>query len=362
MTIMQELFDRLIHCLEPIQVIHGTCQVLNNDFLKRTIGRMVFIRLDDFIETAPRLQNQLKRNGHIIRDLKSAIRKLDNDYKGYYAKIRLHLTAHRDDFDIASRLDLWHDIDLASIEILADDAELILNIIHSLDSSLGIYVKPKEIDDNNVKDALLNFQSENAGITIGMDNLAGSRENTIFTIPCHSSQERGQNIMSCFDLASRQIKLFSQIETLACPVLKRTLAASITLDTLNLIEDIFGLPGRIPRHKTFVEIAKESGFQGADLLEQYANALPHDSCDQLIQIRNHVCAHYHKDTPIADLIQILDDITEDWQKLDNNLNTLMGAFYQACSMDIRTRMYLIHGENVKGILETDITGWEKPFT
>jgi hypothetical protein len=320
---------------------------------------MVFIRLDDFLKTAPQLKNKLKRGGHIVRDLEDAIRKLDNDYEKHYVKIRDHLTAHRDDLDLVSRLSLWHDIDLVSIEILSDDAELIFNIIHSLDSSLGIYKKPEEIYDSNVRDALSHFISQNSGVSIGMDNLAGSRPNTIYTIPCHSSQERGQQIMSCFDMATRQINLFYKLEALDCPIIKQTLAASITLDTINVIEDIFGLPGRTARNKTFVEIAKESGFEGAELFERYAKALPKDSCDQLIDIRNKTCAHYDVHTPISDLIKILNDITA--EELANNLNNIKEAFDNACSQDPRTDMYLLHGYNVKGALETISTGWEKPF-
>lgn len=50
---MKKLFDRLAYCLAPMQVVQNVCEKINDDFLKRTIGRMIFVRLDDFVKTAP---------------------------------------------------------------------------------------------------------------------------------------------------------------------------------------------------------------------------------------------------------------------------------------------------------------------
>jgi len=357
---MQELYDRLVQCLASMQVIQNTCMIIKDDFLKRTIGRMFFIRLDDFVKTAPQLKNKLQRAGYKVRTLEERIHRLESDYENHYARIRDHLAAHRDGKDFWSCLELWHDIDQISIEFLATDAGQVLNEMSTINESFGLYARPLEIN-TEVANALSNYQPINNKPTIGMDSFAYSRASTVYTIPVHESQELGVKIVSCFDFARRQVRLLREMEIMTCPILKQTISASLILDLVNLIENLFGLPNKVFRSKTFTQMSIEYQFKGFQILEKLAEAIAihQDSLDELLEIRNKACAHYDMKTSIANTIKLLDNI--DYHALEKDFDFLWEVFEDACKMDVRTLMYLIHDTPIGGILSVKPNGTEKSF-
>ena len=225
--------------------------------------------------------------------------------------------------------------------------------------SLGQYECPPEINDPTVNKVLSSFTTETRTVTVGMDNLAYSRHNTSSLIPHHESQRRGLQIVSCFDLVHRQLMLLKVLESSICPILKRTIKASIILDLVNLIEDLFGFKRQNPRNKPFVVMALESQFQGADILRKHAEGMDNKTINHLIELRNKACAHYDRKIPINEVVNMLDAVNLNY--IITIYSSLQKVFTNACRADYRTIMYLIHNQPLKDVIEVAQTGLDKPF-
>jgi hypothetical protein len=326
---------KLDYCLECIAAVQDACCFLTDDSDKRLISRVLFLRLDDFTRTAPQVKNDLRRRGKDVRQLEVATNRLLTDYGGHYDRIRDHLTAHRDDLGIGVTIDLWRDIDTASISILASDAADIAAQIAARDTAYVINPQPAPA---GLEDALRQPAPRTAG-AYAHDTLAATRTGEIAVSSPSPLGRAASLVVSGFDFANRELQLLQQVAGLNHRPLERVLKSLLVLDVLNIAESLTDVPGRSPRPGsllTQVEVAKM-----AATLRAVARQVPTADWQALIEIRNKCAAHLDEALTAADIVARIDAL--DVNLLVNLLRILAEAFEVVCRSDVRLKGFRLHG-------------------
>ncbi|TAF08198.1 MAG: hypothetical protein EAZ77_07440 [Nostocales cyanobacterium] len=363
---MIELAKKVLYCLQMMELICWVTDFIPGDFQKRVVARYVLVYLDSFFKFAGELKNQIDRNTigiskQKIKKNSQNINKLQHDdYESFYSKIRDKLAAHRKDLSIVELVEVWNEIDNTTVKVFVQDAIDIYKSMGELNSIIPRFISSPDLANLELQERLNDLFNEPIQIEISSDNLAPTRQNTIYALASNELQERVFQIVSISKTLFYIIKLENTF--IVGQDTHRLWKVMVILDIFNFIDNIYPRAERY-KIKSLLEICQESQLRGYSILNAAYNSRDILREDKFRQIRNKIAAHVEvkKETSIAELLAELDsiDINEIHDEIfipaDKSLE-------QWCNADITNRMLCINTSPVIGVTEVEDLGGYKPYS
>ena len=353
--------------MEVVRLLTGA---LSNDHDRRVIGRMLFVTLDDFPINLSRGEERPPRRGQ---------GRHPSDWSDSGPDIRLReqfcsdprpphrSPARRCGRRHAGLTGTGDDRSTGPLEsdglvehftpILVDDARQIVDELVRLGAGY-FQVEPEIVSGLLVSDTASIARGEQP--QVGMDALALGRPNTIGIIPGTAAQSRGMQIVSLFlTLLVAHMRFCPSCLAKEHGFAIQTIVRLVVVDFLNLIEHVWGLPGLPPAQLPMVKLATDAGFKGAPHLAATDHLPKQPWLPSLLELRNQACAHLDRAKPLSSLLESIDAVCV--ETLGRMIGATQKIFRDFCAADIRTRMFLVHGQKLEGVMEVVDPGTIKPF-
>ena len=333
-----------------------------DDYVARVYGRSLFLAVDSFLGIAPRLKNKMQAEGRISPAESAAlthrINKLKTDFTGYYETIRDKLAAHQQELGLGLLLRTWNEIDSAIMTILSDDIQDIWDLLEN-HGAVSTYARPPEPDKTDLTKQLAQIKPK-VGVRMGVDRVALTRPNTVSIIPTGLFQEKAMRVLTAFQ--SFQILITSDLHRITAnwPLASKACIDLFVTDACNIVDDLFDdrqARSQVAAEQSLTNAWRAASVQGIESLELFQRdaALEH----KLRELRNTFSAHLDPEIPLAELLAKLNSFP--LSELTSYLEAIWCAFRSVCEMDIRTRLFLIHGEELHGATGVATTNDVKPF-
>ncbi|MEH2462096.1 hypothetical protein [Nostoc sp.] len=256
---MTELANKVLFCLQMMDLIRWLTLFIQEEFRKRILARYVLIYLDTFLKLALQLKNQLKRSQLNVSTVNRDLRAIERDYEEFYTKIRDKVADHRQDLPIDELVEAWNEIDNTTVNIFIDSAIDIYRSMVSLNSNILPFVSSPDMRNCNLQKQLVdilnapNFQP----IKISADSLAMTQQNTIFILPINEMQERCSQIVSIFNSFNFSNSLYAVLKL--GQDTQRLAKVIFVIDVFNFIDNLYPYNSSIPEHKikSLLEICQQ---------------------------------------------------------------------------------------------------------
>jgi len=200
------MIEYLKYCIKEIFIVRSLLEITNSSFFKRNLTRIIPIRTDDFIKFAFSI-NKATFNSRSVKD---QIKELQELYRNHLKIQRDKLGAHFQDLDFSTRLDLWGQLNIDTLNLFFPKYITIYNEFHSLDHYVELELLSPGISNETQKKIItLNEELDLEKYpTIGTDILSLTRYNTGGIIPCSTSQSKLGKLKSLEFLLHYNFTLF----------------------------------------------------------------------------------------------------------------------------------------------------------
>jgi len=334
-----------------------------DEYVARVYGRSLFLAVDAFLEIAPRLKNEMRANGRITSvesaALTGKVNKLRTDFSNYYEAIRDKLAAHQQHIDLDLLLRTWNEIDAATITILSEDIKDIWALLEN-HGAVSTFARPPELDDENLPSQLASIEPEIGAVRMGVDRVALTRPNTVSIIPTGLFQEKAMRVLTAFK--SYQSLMQSDLHSITAnwPLARKACIDLFVTDACSIIDNLFEdrqASSQVTAEQSLTKEWRAANVQGIESLESFHR----DSAleQKLRELRNTVSAHLDPDIPLAELLARLSSFP--LCDLTMYLDAIWSTFSGVCATDIRTRIFLIHGEELNGAMRVASASAVKSF-
>lgn len=339
---MEKKLTYIYENIEGLKLFHNQTIPEHN---MRNLLRRAFVLTDDFLKIAPRYKNVLRTNAILskneIKIIEDLLSKLRTDYDNSYDTIRDYLSAHFKKYDYLGRIDWWNEIDNGTITIFCDEIIEITNLLMSKSGANHRLVEFENMDTKGI------FNDENV-FSMSTDSLSLTKKNTVGIIYCHETQEKAGRILTLIDLIDNNLKLtyiFQDYKTVYQKVIFDSAWLLIINDVVSLISNLFD---DIDGDKSLLTLWKESDFKGTTILQQSLNLRNLIIEKDFKDLRNMLASHIDINTDMQDLETKFENL--DLMVLYNYYNKLRTDFFTGCSLDIRTKMFLVYNQELKGVI------------
>lgn len=339
---MNDVSTKLLRLAQLIDVVAEASGVLRDDHHARVYFRAAFLALHNFLEYAPYQKNQanlaMRERGEVERLLK----RLRGDRDDVEA-IRHRTAAHHQEMRLDILFEQWVEVDDATTKILRDD---VLAIYGALATAGGVaaYVVPEELSSGRIQHAFSQVKPRDGGVTLAHDRVAGTRPNTIMSIPCHPHQEKAQRIVTACDHLEVVSLLSAHVGETA--VAQLALQQIFVCDAISLVEGIFvddsGAPARgIPADASLLSRWTEGPdgdgrpYGGAEVLRRFVRDESLESATRTL--RNKTCAHLDTSMTVTEIDALIS--AYDFHTLGEYISRVIRMFQQACRADPLTRHF-----------------------
>ncbi|MFC9600201.1 hypothetical protein ACFTQL_20380 [Peribacillus butanolivorans] len=358
---MEQLSKKVKYCLEMMDTIKWFSYWMPNDYLSRIFARMFFVYLDSYLDLISRLKNMIRKEGIDVKQEHSEILRLNKMYEEFFSVIRDKVGAHRQDMEFVELIEKWNDLTNMTIKQFFVISESIYSSLANKQQSFMTYTRPVELCATNKKLLIEYTKSLNKQIpVIAVDNLALTRPNTATIIPTHELQTRGTMLISIIEMIEIEICLYHKFKEINNRF-ERLLKSMIIVDLFSIIDNLWGSDKTKykPEIKGYYKVCEEIQHKGFHILHKtllQRNIL----LENYIKIaRNKYAAHIDTKNTIEKLFKLTDRIKIDF--IIKIFIPLKESFNQANKLDIRTKILLIHGNELKGVHEVKGTGSIKKY-
>ena len=255
-------------------------------------------------------------------------------------------------------LEAWNEIDETTLTILSDDVKEVWNALEAYGVA-STFPRPPELDDEASLAPFVGLKAGD-GVLVGTDRVAITRPNTVGMIPTGLFQEKAMRVLTAFE--GFQALENSGVEQITANwyLPGKASVDLFVVDACSVIDNLFedrAQTAHVSKEESLAKLWKADNVRGVELLEQFQR----DSTleQQLRELRNKFSAHLDPDVPLADLEKMLVEFP--LQNLSNYMGSIWLAFRQACTQDIRTRPFLLHGQQLKGVVGVVSTDAVKAF-
>ena len=333
-----------------------------DDYIARVYGRSLFLAVDAFLKIAPRLKKKMRSDGRLTEGsssvLTAKISNLRSVFEGCYAAIRHKLAAHQQEIDLGLLLQAWNEIDAATLTILSEDLRDTW-ISFQKHGAVSSFVRPTELDDENSLSEVKRIVPTTS-VRIGVDRVASTRPKTINMIPISLFQEKTIRVITAFEGYQALIRSGLEQMTANWALPHKACIDLFMTDACSIIDNLF--EDRQARSQVIAEQSLVNMWKAMNILDiERLEAFQRDWAleQKLRELRNKFSAHLDPNIPLTDLFGILNSFP--LRDLDVYLKSIWLAFREVCAQDIRTRPFLIHGEEVKGATDVATINAVKSF-
>jgi len=353
-----------------IQEIDTTAQVLsikNSTFFKRSITRLIAMRIDDFIKLSFSTNKQAE-NKQIIKDELNTLQAL---YVDHFKLQRDKFGAHFQHLDFGKRLQDWSDIN-------ANKASFFTEIpieIYSHFSSVAGFIPYKQVNitsgTTNKIEVINNIFNFEQHPNIASDILSLTRPNSGGILNFSMIHTKAGVLKSLELLIDYELQMLEELKgdrDTATPFIKLFIT-----DLLSYIDNYFtrtDITNTSPQFEEgfdhYVANSINDGTKAGDEIinEFKTNFKLDDHISELRSIRNKVCGHIDSTLTVAQLQAIVDNF--DLIKFQDFYQRLKAIFRSVCHSTIYLKQYLIdpferlHGvEKMVGVEVSSFDG--QPF-
>lgn len=343
----RDLHEKALYCLQMMSLARHIANGLDEDDLKRIVGRFVLVVLDSYIPLARRLKNLLAAP-KATKTLGDELNKLADDYHGYYDRIRDKLSAHRQDLPIDEAWDTWNEIDAVTVTVLTDDAISTYQRLARLDAQVPPFAPLAAESEPNLVAPATTTASED--LKFSADTLAMTRGEAGI-VPTHVVQVRGGEVLSVIHILNATATLVERIKLDLDAA--RLLKTMLIVDLCNLYDLLYGVAaGHDPGQPSFLDILEDGrssggAFAGAALLRADVADFDRAKLDDLRFLRNKICAHVDWALPLAHLLSELDQLDDAF--FNDLYKPAFDGFVAACQADPATNIFLLLGRPLAGL-------------
>ncbi|HEY1076811.1 MAG TPA: hypothetical protein VGE51_08980 [Fontimonas sp.] len=354
------LKKKLVYVFQHLDALYLFRNEIVRDHGKRAIQRFFFVQIDNLLKLAPQLKNRLAAEGSLSATDKVAVElaigTLRGSYDGSFDSVRDKLAAHAQIMDLGTALAWWDSIDYSTIDVLYDDVERVertLRTSRDMDfARIGTDYRPLDVPSDND----LSPDSEKFHVDSG--RLGLSSAGAVSLIVLAPEHKKAQLVVSTLDMIRFDFALTCLVENYSTRYRELLFDAGWLLalmDTCSLIDNLFD----------------DSPIDGPSLLDQWeaiglkGHAVLRDMDlrrdavleEEIRRLRNKFAAHIDADAEFEDLHAAF--VRFDLARVVAYVHWLANGFLSACRVDIRTRMFAVHGSLLAGVL--DLMKTVKPF-
>lgn len=198
--------EHLKYCLKEILIIKSLIEIDNSNFYKRSLARLIAIRIDDFIKLSFTLNKSTVNKQNIKDDLNT----LQDYYVEYFKTQRDKFGAHFQELDFSKRLELWSNIDFEKTDFFSS---IPLDIYNNFSTVSG-FQRPDEIFNSISSEMIQEIKDLNIELDIekypnfSSDILSLTRYNSGGIIPCSKLQVKAGVLKSLEIINNYNIALF----------------------------------------------------------------------------------------------------------------------------------------------------------
>ena len=322
------MLDKMEYALLDIQITRALLKIKNSSFFKRSISRLIPIRLPDFIQYAREVNNDLS-NGRLpkeCRTMKDNLNALDALYQDYIADLRNKFGGHFKDIDFFERIQLWGQINEEDMLFFVSHIEEFTNVL-----AVGTDVPSIPVVDMSDVDVITRISKDHdleGKPTLATDALGLSRYNTISAIQVHELPAKANLLSSLRIIISYELSILREIRQSEVVHVFKCL---VLVDVISFFDNLFTRPVD-PNAKQAMDgldvIVERHGL--ATAVDMYKIAKTEmritERVEGLRSTRNLVAAHIDHTLPLSTLIAQLDGVTLDEI---TEIYGLMNQFFEA---------------------------------
>lgn len=361
---MHDAPAKLLRLAQLIDVVAEASGALRDAHHARVYLRAAFLALHSFLDYAPYQKNRAGLATADREDVEARLRRLRGDREDVEA-IRHRTAAHHQEVDLVVLFEQWAHADDATAKILRDDVLAIYRAL-ATGGTVAPYAVPEELSSGDLHRAFSTVEPSEDGVTVAQDRVAGTRPNTIMSIPCHPDQEKAQRVVTVCEHLTVESGLSAHVaET---PLARFALQQLFACDAVSLVEGIFlDVPGDadrgIPDDPSLLsrwEKGPDSDgrpYAGAAVLRSFVRDPHLETATR--ELRNKACAHFDVALSMAEIDALMS--AYDFVALGDYVTKVVDAFQRACRTDLLTHRFAnIGGIRVKGAVGTG-PGASKPY-
>jgi len=128
---LKSKLEKLKFIVEELQLILHLTTQMTDSFAARTLARHILIRTENFIVHARAIRRPLRTAGYKIKSYHQTKETYASSFEEYFQVSRHRLSAHVQDLDFGTRIELWNDIEVEKSRYLVDGS---LEIYRSLEN------------------------------------------------------------------------------------------------------------------------------------------------------------------------------------------------------------------------------------
>jgi hypothetical protein len=341
--------EHLYYSLKEIDTVAQFLKIKNSTFFKRSISRLIAIRVDDFIKLGFAANKQTV-NLQVIRDELNALQEL---YKDHFKLQRDKYSAHFQHLDFASRLQNWSAINLDTASFFT---EMPKEIFANFGGAAG-YVQYTPLSIEPTTQALIESLNERLDVeaypNFSNDILSLTRPNSggiLNFSPIHTKAGVLKSLELLLDYE------WQMIDILAAEVeLRRPFVKFFVTDLVSYVDNFFtrtDIPNTAPQYEEGFDfyLASNDGCEEGDKLvtDFKAHFRLNDHIDALRVIRNKACGHIDTSLTSQQLDALIDSV--DLKRFHDFYTRLKDVFKSVCYSTIYLRHYLFNPyERIPGV-------------
>ncbi|HBP5344614.1 hypothetical protein LER27_31360 [Pseudomonas aeruginosa] len=319
-----------------------------NDHAKRSVLRFFFVQIGNLLCLSAVACNLLyKRKVIGVRQkgfIKNKIAILRGSYEGSYDLIRDKVAAHSQPIDLFSLLSVWNDIDQTTIDVLYNDVE---EIRLEFSKSAGIDFLALAEPDLLKFDSKISATPVSMAPSVSVDRLSLAKQNVISMVALDESQVKAQTIFSIMDFLECDFLLTAAVDN-PDTFYKRMVFdigwVLVILDLCSLVDNLFEDD---EYDRSLLAYWRELNIKGHDLLLLLSQERDQELERQVRNIRNKLGAHIDSVESVSSLIHLLERVS--LREIHNYSVKIVNAFCEACSLDVRTKPFLVHGMAINAV-------------
>lgn len=351
---LNENVRKLHHTFDQLDLLFQLKTSNLSDFNKRAVLRFYFIGIDNFLKLIGWIKNETRRNRKLsaaeVKELERLISVLRTSYEAAYDLIRDKLTAHQQELDLVETITWWNEIDSDTIGIFQSDVLEIRSLLVKAYPPLAIGIDPLLLDWSDEHPST-NFSRVQMNVT----RLSMAIPNAVSLLPGVGSQQKAAMVSAALrfirsdfyftlkgqNWTSKQQYLLFEIGWLL-----------VIIDITSILDCIYDNAKEL----SLLTLWTQERMEGASVLARFSR--DHSLEVKMREVRNKFAAHLDSALTLDACRKLLIDL--DLQQIYEYCTALANAFLDGCHSDIRTRLFLVDGMEIRGVISVSGNA-SKPF-
>lgn len=355
MPVLNDELQKLHHIFDQLDLLNQVKESDLSDFSKRALLRYYFVGIDNLLKLVGWIKNETHRNSKLdavsIKELENGISALRASYDATYDLIRDKLTAHQQELDLADTITWWNEIDSTTIGVFQSDVSAIRLQLAKAYPPLEVGIDRLTLDFSDEHQS-----TDTSRVQMNVTRLSMAIPNAVSLLPCKGSQHKGGMITAAlrfiradfyFTIKGQDWKSKQQYLLFELGWLLAIIDITSILDCL--YDDI--------KEPSLLTFWAQDSMRGLPVLAQFNR--DHVLEAEMREVRNKFAAHLDSKYSLDASRKLLEHLN--LERVHEYCIALANSFLEACRSDIRSKLFLIDGMEISGVISVSGDA-SKPFS